>query len=169
MPPPPVAAARLFQFRLCLMRSILRVVAVLGVMLCASVSAQEIDQGYSEGQQYLAEIELHTAEEFRSVLLRADQLLIEGALPLNSPVPVTFVLHGPEVRILLRQNYLKNKATVDLAARLSALGVVDIKACETWMGGASVKVEDLQPFVDTVPYGPSEINRLVKEQNYLYF
>ncbi|MEH6569418.1 MAG: acyl-CoA transferase [Halioglobus sp.] len=151
------------------MLSFLRVVAVLGVLLCASVSAQETDQVYLEGQQYLAEIELHTAEEFRSVLVRADQLLIEGALPLDSPVPVTFVLHGPEVRILLRQNYLNNKATVDLAARLSALGVVDIKACETWMGGASVKVEDLQPFVDTVPYGPSEINRLVKERNYLYF
>jgi intracellular sulfur oxidation DsrE/DsrF family protein len=151
------------------MCSFLKAAAVLWVMLCASVWAQEADRGHTEGQQYLAEIELHTAEELHRVLVRADQLLVEGALPLSSPVPVTFVLHGPEVRILLRQNYLNNKATVDLAARLSALGVVDIKACETWMGGASVVVEHLQPFVDTVPYGPSEVSRLVKKQNYLYF
>ena len=169
MPPPPVAAARRFQFRPFVMFSFLKAAALLGLLLCASVSAQEAVPGPIEGQQYLVEIELHTAEELHSVLVRADQLLVEGALPLSAPVPVTFVLHGPEVRILLRQNYLNNKATVDLAARLSALGVVDIKACETWMGGASVAVEDLQPFVDTVPYGPAEENRLVKEENYLYF
>ena len=119
--------------------------------------------------QYLADIELHTAAEFRSVLLRAEQLLESGALSLNTPVPVTFVLHGPEVRILLRQNYLANKSTVDLAASLSALGVVTIKACETWLGGNSITVGELQPFVGTVPYGAAEINRLIEEQNYLYF
>jgi intracellular sulfur oxidation DsrE/DsrF family protein len=151
------------------MLSFLKAAATLCLVLCASVSAQEADRVDTEGQQYLAEIELHTAEELHRVLVRADQLLLEGPLPLRSPVPVTFILHGPEVRILLRQNYLNNKATVDLAARLSALGVVDIKACETWMGGASVVAEDLQPFVDTVSYGPSEVSRLVKEQNYLYF
>jgi uncharacterized protein len=140
-----------------------RYLALLLALVCWPALAQE-DQ-----TQYLAEIELHTAEEFHTVLVRAEQLLASGALPLDAPVPVTFVLHGPEVRILLRQNYLENKQTVDLAASLSALGVVAIKACETWMGGNSIKVGDLQPFVGTVPYGAAEITRLVERENYLYF
>ncbi len=96
-------------------------------------------------------------------------LLLDGQLTLGSQMPVAFVLHGPEVRVLLRQNYMMYKATVDLAASLSALGVVDIKACETWMGGNQIMVEELQSFVGTVPYGPGEVNRLVKEEDYLYF
>jgi intracellular sulfur oxidation DsrE/DsrF family protein len=144
----------------------LRVLVLLGALITAGVSAQEATV---QQPQYLAAIELHTAEELRQVLQRAEELLSDGALMIDDPVPVTFVLHGPEVRILLRQNYLANKPTVDLAASLSALGVVEIKACETWMGGNRIEVEELQPFVGTVPYGPAEARRLLQEENYLYF
>lgn len=123
----------------------------------------------AEPPGYIAGIELHTAQELQTALKRAEKLLLDGRLPLGSQMPVAFVLHGPEARVLLRQNYLKYKATVDLAASLSALGVVDIKACETWMGGNRIMVEELQSFVGTVPYGPREVDRLVKEKNYLYF
>lgn len=145
------------------MLSPLRVLALIGVLLTWQVLAQD-------GQpRYLAEIEVHTAAEFQGILMRADQLLSEGALLPGAPAPVTFVLHGPEVRILLRQNYLQNKSTVDLAASLSALGVVEIKACETWMGGEGIAAEELQSFVSTVRYGPAEVRRLVEEENYLEF
>ena len=122
-----------------------------------------------ENPVYVAAIELHTTAELQSVLQRADQLLLDGVALQSDPATVTFILHGPEVRSLLRQNYRQNKSMVDLAARLSALGVVEIMACDTWMGGNSVAVEDLQPFVGTVSYGPSEIRRLVDEEDYLYF
>ncbi len=145
------------------MRAALWVVTVLGVLLCPPAFAE------AQQSRYLAEMELHTAEELHGVLVRAEQLLADGALSLDAPVPVTFVLHGPEVRILLRQNYLANKSTVDLAASLSALGVVEIKACETWLGGNRIAVEQLQPFVGTVSYAPTEIRRLVKDEGYLYF
>ena len=145
------------------MTSLLRVIALMGLLLCWPAIAQE------DHPRHIAEIELHTADEFYRLLLRAEQLLSSGALAFNDPAPVTFVLHGPEVRILLRQNYLENKVVVDLAASLSALGVVDIKACETWIGGDGIAVEDLQPFVGTVAYGLAEINRLVEEENYLSF
>jgi intracellular sulfur oxidation DsrE/DsrF family protein len=140
-----------------------RVFTLLGILLCWPALAQE-DQ-----PRYLAEIELQTAEEFYSVLLRAEQLLANGALALNEPVPVTFVIHGPGVRVLLRQNYLSNKPTVDLAASLSALGVIEIKACETWADGDGISADELQPFVDTVPDGVREVDRLIEEENYLYF
>ncbi|MEH6591096.1 MAG: acyl-CoA transferase [Halioglobus sp.] len=141
----------------------LSALALLFCLVAMPVSADESED------RYIAEIRLNTAAEFYSVLMRAEQMLAAGALPSTSPVPVTFILHGPEVRILLRQNYLANKSTVDLAAALSALGVVDIKACETWMGGEGIRAEELQPFVSTVAYGPAEIKRMVEEANYLYF
>jgi intracellular sulfur oxidation DsrE/DsrF family protein len=109
-------------------------------------------------QRYLAEIELHTAQEMQAILI-----------PLDGEPRVAFVLHGPEVYILLRQNYLANKAVVDRAASLSALGVVEIKACETWMGSKGIDPDELQPFVATVPYGPAEEQRLVERENYIRF
>ena len=140
------------------------------LLLSTTISAQELSPELPhEHPNYIAAIELHTTAELHEVLTRADQLLLEGVALQSNPAAVTFILHGPEVRSLLRQNYLQNKSTVDLAARLSALGVVEIMACKTWMGGNSVAVEELQPFVGTVEYGPGEIRRLVDEEEYLYF
>lgn len=126
-------------------------------------------QADTEDPRYLVAIELHTEEELLQALQRSEQLLNQGILSRHSPSPVRFVLHGPEAKILLLQNYPRYKATVDLAARLSAFGVVDLKVCETWMGGNRVNSEELPPFVGTVPYGPDEIRRLMKEQEYIYF
>jgi len=139
------------------------------IALAAPVQGQLQKLPLESSSSYVAAIELHTTAELHAVLLRADKLLTEGVALQGHPASVTFVLHGPEVRSLLRQNYLQNKSTVDLAARLSALGVVDIKACETWMGGNSVNPEELQPFVGTVNYGPAEIDRLIDEEGYIYF
>ena len=144
--------------------------AIWGFALAAMVLAQgSTPEVLPENPYYVAAIELHTTAELHAVLERADQLLGQGLAPQSAPASVTFILHGPEVISLLRQNYLQNKPTVDLAARLSALGVVEIKACKTWMGGNSVVVEDLQPFVGIVDYGPGEIRRLIDEEGYLYF
>ena len=156
----------------CAVSGILKFVFIfVGLLLAQTAPAQnKLQQLPLEiSNNYVAAIELHTTAELHAVLLRADKLLAEGVALQGHPASVTFVLHGPEVRSLLRQNYLQNKSTVDLAARLSALGVVEIKACETWMGGNSVNPEELQPFVGTVNYGPAEIDRLIDEESYIYF
>ncbi|MBE9538278.1 MAG: acyl-CoA transferase [Proteobacteria bacterium] len=148
-----------------------RFVAVFALLLSTVVVAEDISQiaPPHKHPNYVVAIELHTTAELHEVLARADQLLREGVALQSDPAAVTFILHGPEVRSLLRKNYLENKETVDLAARLSALGVVEVMACKTWMGGNSVAAEDLQPFVGTVDYGPDEIRRLVDDEDYLYF
>ncbi len=135
--------------------------------LVAALALAQSTPGSSD--RYIADVELHTAEELQTLLERAETLVLEGALPLDGEPRVAFVLHGPEVRVLLRQSYLENKALVDLAASLSALGVVEIKACETWMGGNRVDPAALQPFVQTVSYGPGEIRRLVNDEGYIKF
>jgi intracellular sulfur oxidation DsrE/DsrF family protein len=117
--------------------------------------------------KYVANIELHTTVELFDVLLRSEMLFEDGELPQQSPIAM--VLHGAEARAFLREDYSQNKPLINLAARLTALGAVDIQVCEVWMDSQSLDAKKLQPFVGTVPYGPSEIRRLVAEENYIYF
>ena len=123
----------------------------------------------SADHRYLAEIELHSEAELVEVLQRTRQLAEAGQLRPGSGHPVRFVLHGPEVTILLVENYPQHSATVDLARDLSGRGLVDIKVCETWMGREHISAEQLPPFVGTVPYAPTEIQRLLDEEQYVYF
>lgn len=116
---------------------------------------------------YLARIQVHTTAELAGILLRAEELF--NAEQLDTSEPIVFVLHGGEGRAFLRQSYAGNRDLVDLAAKLSALQVVDIRVCETWMGGQRIDARELQPFVDTVPFGPAEVERLRGERNYIYF
>lgn len=139
------------------------------LLLCFGLSVARADDISLEQPHYVADIELQTADELRELLVRAEQLLVQGQVAAQDGSAVVFVLHGPVVRNLLRQNYLTNKDMVDLAASLSALGVVDIKACRTWMRGNRVDEAELQPFVETVPYGLGEVRKLVQERGYIYF
>ncbi|ARN74429.1 hypothetical protein [Oceanicoccus sagamiensis] len=84
--------------------------------------------------KYLAEIEVHSSKELYALLSRAEALLDDGRFKAGVDTPVAFVLHGAEARSLLRANYSSNKTLVDLAARLTAFEVVDIKVCKSWMG-----------------------------------
>ncbi len=117
--------------------------------------------------RYVAEVELHTVDELLDVLQRSEMLFDDGQLDVS--VPVAIVLHGNEGRVFLRDGYDGNKQLVNLAAQLSALGAVDIQVCETWMGSQKLDAAMLQPFVGTVSFGPGEVNRLVKQENYIYF
>jgi intracellular sulfur oxidation DsrE/DsrF family protein len=117
--------------------------------------------------RYLANIELHTTAELLDVLQRSEMLFDDGELVEQSPVAV--VLHGVEARAFLRQDYNQYKSLINLAARLTALGAVDIQVCEVWLGSQSLDASQLQPFVNIVPNGPREVTRLTTEENYIYF
>lgn len=121
------------------------------------------------GARYVADIELESSLELTEILQRASQLLVEGAAVQGGGARVTFVLHGPVIRDLLRQNYLASRELVDLAASLSAMQVIQIEVCRTWMSLNGVYEEDLQPFVAPVDLASSELRRLRREQGYLDF
>jgi intracellular sulfur oxidation DsrE/DsrF family protein len=144
-------------------------VRLLGVVLLLA-SALALSQALeSDDSRFVADIELQTADEFLQLLQRADQLLVEGVIAQDPQPRITFLLHGPVLRDLLRQSYLKNRELVDLAASLSALQVVEIKACQTWMAGNGVNAADLQPFIETVPFAAGEVERLLAEKHYIRF
>jgi hypothetical protein len=119
--------------------------------------------------RYLADIELETSAEFVELLNRASQLLGDGVVDQDGLAKVAFVLHGPVILDFLRQNYMSRRAVVDLAASLTALQVVEIKVCRSWMDLHGVNEDDLQPFVETVSLGRREVERLRLDKQYLDF
>ena len=124
--------------------------------------------GAVESGGYLAHIQLNSPEELKGALERAEKLYENGSIT-NQDNPVAFVLHGPEVSVFLKQNYDSYRPLVDLAAKLTALDVIDVKVCRTRLGMMSQTESDLAPFVGTVPFGPAEVSRLMDDEQYIYF
>ena len=84
----------------------------------------------------------------------------------NGLPPIIMMLHGDQANRFVRRNYDMNKAIVDQTAKLAAYGVLDVKICETWMRGNKLTHKDLFPFVNSVPLGSAELERLSDEEGY---
>lgn len=132
------------------------------------VLSQSDDPLSSNANGYVARILNDSPEEVADALERAEKLYLEGKLPQGAN-PISIILHGPEVEIFFKDNYEEYKKIVDLAARLSAFGVVDVRVCETQSGIMGRSRSSIHPFIGTVPFGPTEVKRLLDQQNYVYF
>lgn len=139
-------------------------------LLCLALGSVRAGEAQGTPDLYfVADITLQTDAEFRNLLERAEQLLLAGVPLPEARARVTFVLHGPVINALLRQHYLDNKPLADLAARLSALQVIEVKACRQWMGSHGIAETELLPFIEPVALGPELVRELVHEHHYLYF
>ncbi|NIR32711.1 MAG: hypothetical protein GWN84_26115 [Gammaproteobacteria bacterium] len=107
-----------------------------------------------------------TPEEIRALLERAEDAVPQPRREREKP-SVALVLHGPEIDIFAIGNYAKYKDIVDLAAKLDAYGIIDVKMCLSTMRRRGLDDDDVPPFVELVPYGPDEIERL-KREGYIY-
>lgn len=141
-------------------------ICLLGLLLPLALWAQDEAPG---PRQFVADIELQTESDLQALLERAEALLLSGQASQIDGPSVSFVLHGPVLRSLLRDNYSQSKVLVDKAASLTALGVVEMKACRTWLAANDLEESQLQPFVMGVDYGLDEVNRLVRDQGYYFF
>ena len=157
----PVAAAPHSQFSMPSLTVLLTF-----LLLSFGVLAQSAPELPASG--YLARINHDSPEEVADALKRAEMLYNEGRLPENAD-PIAIVLHGPEVEVFFKDKYDEYKNIVDLAQRLSELGVVDVRVCETQTGILGRSRSSIHPFIGTVNFGPSEVNRLLRQQNYVYF
>jgi intracellular sulfur oxidation DsrE/DsrF family protein len=113
-------------------------------------------------QQFVADINVHTVEELEVLFTRVEQLLDRPRGADEAPL-ISVVLHGPEVEFFALQNYQQYKDIVDYAAKLSALGAVDISICRTQMRVRGIDPDQVPAFLNQVPYGPGEVERLVNE------
>lgn len=145
----------------------------LAILCCCSIFAASAAEhsvgGIGAGVPgYLARIERDDPQEVERALRKAEQYYLDNGM--NPALPaIAFVLHGPEVEIFFRANYTRYKPIVDLAARLSAFNVVDIKICRTRLRFLETPASSLLPFVGTVPFGPAEIERLVEQEGFVQF
>jgi len=118
-------------------------------------------------QGMVLDVSVHSLDELRVLLDRAEELAMRPQSP-GEKASVVLVLHGPEVEFFAISNYPRYKDIVDKAARLDAFDVVDVKICRTMMEKLGVERDEIPAFIEQVPYGPGEVERLVRE-GYVYF
>ncbi len=116
-------------------------------------------------KRYFFDVTDHTVEELQALLERIEEIT-EASPETFDELEVVMVLHGPDIGLFTQANYKQNRKLVDLAAKLDAFNIVDMKACETAMNSLGYKQSDIPPFIETVPYAPAEIERL-QEQGYI--
>lgn len=162
-----MAAGLLFQSKIVRIWGRLFIAGALCALFASSLSAQL--EAVPSDQLYVVDIELQSADEFYDLLSRAEQLLLQGAALAGEEAKVSFVLHGPVLRNLDRDDYLANKELVDLAASLSAMNIIEVKACRAWMRHNGMDEAQLLPFVETVPYGPGAVKAMLESENYTRF
>lgn len=118
-------------------------------------------------EKAVLDISVHTIEGLKVLFDRAEQL---ARMPRakGEDASLVLVLHGPEVDFFSIKNYDKYKDIVDQAARLDAFDVVDVRICQTMIGVRGIEPMDIPSFIEQVPYGPGEVERL-KQQGYVAF
>ena len=52
---------------------------------------------------------------------------------------------------------------VDRAAALDKKGILDVKVCDAMIRMLDIDASELPDFVERVPYGPAEVERLIKK------
>ncbi len=123
----------------------------------------DIDTQFNIGNtQYLFNLSDHTPEDLAALLQRAEEIRETNADGYDE-LEIVMVLHGPDINIFRQENYSKHKALVDLAAKLDAFDIIDMKICETTMSNMGVQRSEVPAFIESVPFAPDEIRRLGEE------
>lgn len=111
-----------------------------------------------ENKSYLFDITDHSIEELQALLVRAEE--VSQTHPDDfEDLEIVMIIHGPDIDLFTSQNYAENKKLIDLASRLDAYDVIDMKVCEKTMSLRGVDRQDIPPFIESVPYAPSEIKQ----------
>ena len=113
-------------------------------------------------KSYLFDVSDHTIEELESLLERAEEIT-QMTTDEYDDIEIVMILHGPDIDWFTQQNYVNNKQLVDLAAKLDAYEIIDMKVCETAMDKLGFKRDDIPSFIESVPYSPDLMKRLLKE------
>ncbi len=152
----------------CLTYSLMALVMVVSGIAAAVEKAPTTppNDSAAPGARHLFRVTLHTPMEIEGLLARAEQLA-RTTRPTNRHNGIALVLHGPEVEIFARKNYTKYRHIVDRAARLNAGGIIEVKMCRTEMRSRDIRDEDVPKFIEFVPYGPDEEERL-QRRGYVY-
>lgn len=118
-----------------------------------------------ENKSYLFVVKDHSIDELEALLIRAEE--VSQAQPKDfEDLEIVMVIHGPDLDFFTTQNHEKNGPLLDVAARLDAVNVIDMKVCETTMSMRGIERHDIPAFIETVPFAPTEIKER-REQGYI--
>lgn len=120
-----------------------------------------------EAERVVLDVSVNNLEELKVLLDRAGQFATKPRAAGEDPA-IVLVLHGPEVQFFSISNYDQYRDIVDQAARLDAFDVVDVRMCQGMMDSYGLQPEDIPSFIEVVPFGPAEVERLVRD-GYVYF
>lgn len=121
-------------------------------------SRDKLEQGEQPSTVY--DLSVHDPQAMQALLERLDQLARQPR-PQSESARIALVLHGPELKYFTIRNYAMHRELVDLAAKLDAFQVIEVKACNTMMRQLGLQEADMPAFIEIVPYGPDEVRRLV--------
>lgn len=113
-------------------------------------------------KSYLFDVSDHTIEEMQALLNRAKEISLVDSDSYKD-LDIVMVLHGPDIDWFTEQNREKNFKLIDLARELDKLDIIDMKVCETAMDKRGIKREDVPEFIESVPYAPDEMKKLLQE------
>lgn len=109
--------------------------------------------------QYMFDVSDHSRAELVAMLKRADEVSSVSA-DKSGNLDIALILHGSDIGWFAKQNYQRNKQLVDLAARLDALKVIDLKVCQRAMDDYGYAESEIPDFIERVPYAPDEMRQL---------
>ncbi|MFW2440307.1 MAG: hypothetical protein ACN4GR_13155 [Arenicellales bacterium] len=129
----------------------------------ANISLNPLPKGHNGSEAgYVFDVVVHKPEEMDKLLGRIEQL--SSTITQNKDDPrLALVLHGPEIAFFTRNNYPQYMNLVDRAAALDKKGIIDVKVCDTMIRVLDIDASQLPDFVEHVPYGPAEVERLIKQ------
>ena len=137
-----------------------RLTCLVVLMVSPPLMAQE-DRS-SDG--FVFSVTVNSPEQLDVVLNRAEDL--RELFNPDEHSKIAIVLHGEELQLFQKDNYSRYMSVVDRARLLDQDQIIDIKACQTMMQALQIDQSELPSFIEQVPLGPAEIERLQEEEGY---
>ncbi len=134
---------------------------VLAIVLSASPT---LVLGEAEPPGYVFSVTVQTRQQLDVVLNRAEDL--RELFNPDEHSKIAIVLHGDELQLFQKDGYRLNQSMVERARLLDQDNIIDIKACQTMMRTLQIEQNELPSFIEQVPFAPTEIKRLEKEEGF---
>lgn len=135
---------------------------LLSLVILSPLPLAAQDNGRAQG--YVFSVTVSTQQQLDVVLNRAEDL--RELFNPDEHGKIAIVLHGDELQLFQKDNYLSNQSVVERARVLDQDNIIDIKACQTMMQTLEIEQNELPSFIEQVPFAPAEIERLQQEQGF---
>lgn len=138
--------------------------ASLALLLLLVASSQPQAQDKRPDQGFVFSVTVSSRQQLDVVLNRAEDL--RELFNPDEHSKIAIVLHGDELQMFQKDNYMSNRSLVERARLLDQDKIIDIKACQTMMRTLEIEQSELPSFIEQVPFAPAEIERLRQQEGF---